>query len=215
MTQGVTPSLWVLITFGLGVYTGGNLILATVISVVLAGIGVPIVWGMLAGSMPRAGGEYIFNSRILHPILAMGESFTTVVVFTLWVTTLSPWVADPGLTTMASLLGWSGVSDFVATSWGTYLVASLTNLVAFLMVVFGVRWYGLFQKLFMFIGLAGLVVMGVVLLTVSKDSFVANWNSIAAQYGSLDYNSFIPAVAASAGQKPSRPPGTGLIRSVF
>jgi len=55
MNQGLTPSIWFVITFGLGVFLGGNLIIASVISVVLAGIGFPIVWGVLGGSMPRAG----------------------------------------------------------------------------------------------------------------------------------------------------------------
>ncbi len=200
MTQGVTPSLWVFISLGLGVYMGGNLLLATLISVVLAGIGIPIVWGMLSGSMPRAGGEYIYNSRILHPLLGMAESFTTVIVFLLWIALLAPWVADPGLTTMASLLGWQGIADFVATSWGVYVVATVTNIIAFLFVVFGVKWYAIFQKIFMAVGLIGLVVMGIVLLTVNKATFVQNWNELAGQYDSLRYEAFIPAVAKAAGQ---------------
>lgn len=200
MTQGVTPSLWVFISLGLGVYMGGNLLLATLISVVLAGIGIPIVWGMLAGSMPRAGGEYIYNSRILHPLLGMAESFTTVIVFLLWIALLAPWVADPGLTTMASLLGWQGVADFVSTSSGVYVVATVTNIVALLFVVFGVKWYAIFQKIFMSIGLIGLVVMGIVLLSVSKDTYIDNWNALAAQYDSLPWDAVVPAVATAAGE---------------
>ena len=63
MNQGITPSIWLIFTLGLGTFLGGNLVLAAVISLIMAGIGFPIVWGVLGGSMPRSGGEYIYNSR--------------------------------------------------------------------------------------------------------------------------------------------------------
>ena len=61
MNQGLTPSIWVMVSLGLSVFMGGNLIIATIMSVVLAGIGFPLVWGILGGSMPRSGGEYVYN----------------------------------------------------------------------------------------------------------------------------------------------------------
>ena len=66
MNQGLTPSIWVMISLGLGVYLGGNSIIATVLSVVLAGIGFPLVRGFWAARCPVRGGEYIYNSRD-HP----------------------------------------------------------------------------------------------------------------------------------------------------
>ena len=76
-----SPSIWVMTSLGVGVYLGGNLIWATIISMILAGIGFPIVWGVLGGSMPRSGGEYIYNSRIIHPIVGIGESFGNAFVY--------------------------------------------------------------------------------------------------------------------------------------
>jgi hypothetical protein len=65
MNQGLTPtSMWVMISLGLGVYTGGNLIITTLLSAFLCGIGFSLVRGILGGSMPRSGGEYIF---FCHP----------------------------------------------------------------------------------------------------------------------------------------------------
>ena len=61
MNQGLTPSIWVVVSLGVGTFLGANLIIATIISVVFAGIGFPLVWGILGGSMPRSGGEYIYN----------------------------------------------------------------------------------------------------------------------------------------------------------
>jgi hypothetical protein len=39
MNQGITVSMWVMISMGLSVYTGGNLILATLLSALFCGIG--------------------------------------------------------------------------------------------------------------------------------------------------------------------------------
>ena len=69
MNQGITPSIWTMTTWGLGTYLTGNMVWATLISLALVGFGYPLVWGILSGSMPRSGGEYIYNSRIIHPIV--------------------------------------------------------------------------------------------------------------------------------------------------
>ena len=107
MNQGLTPSIWVMTSLGVGVYLGGNLIWATIISMVLAGIGFPIVWGVLGGSMPRSGGEYIYNSRIIHPIVGIGESFGNAFVWIMWIYVLAPWTADPGMVMMSQFMGWT------------------------------------------------------------------------------------------------------------
>ena len=57
MNQGLTPSMWVMISLGLGVYTGGNLIIATLLSVLLCGISFPLVWGILGAACPAAAGS--------------------------------------------------------------------------------------------------------------------------------------------------------------
>ena len=75
MNQGLTPSMWVMISLGLGVYTRWQPDHCTLLSALLCGIGFSLVWGILGGSMPRSGGEYIYNSRIIHPIVGIAEIF--------------------------------------------------------------------------------------------------------------------------------------------
>jgi hypothetical protein len=49
MNQGITPSIWTMITWGLGAHLTGNLLWASLISLVLVGFGVSLVtWGALA-----------------------------------------------------------------------------------------------------------------------------------------------------------------------
>ena len=200
MNQGLTPSMWVMISLGLGVYTGGNLIIATLLSALLCGIGFSLVWGILGGSMPRSGGEYIYNSRIIHPLIGIAESFGNAFVWIMWIYILAPWTVDPGLTMLFQFLGRPDISDTLTSTINTpfgpfylwfFVIATLVNFIAFLFVVFGIKIFARVQKVIMVLGIAGCVVILVVFSLTTHDTFVKAWNSLAVQYGSLDYNSFL------------------------
>ena len=199
MNQGLTPSIWVMTSLGVGVYLGGNLIWATIISMILAGIGFPLVWGVLGGSMPRSGGEYIYNSRIIHPIVGIGESFGNAFVWIMWIYVLAPWTADPGMVMMAQFMGWQGLADFATNVWGMFVIASVANIMAFTFVVFGIKWFARIQKVVMLIGIGGCMVLLAAICFYNKADFVAGWNSIAQQYGSVDYAGFLAAAQVEAG----------------
>jgi amino acid transporter len=194
MNQGLTPSIVVLTSLGVGVYTGGNLIIAILLSVVLAGIGMPIVWGVLGGSMPRSGGEYIYNSRIIHPIIGIAESFGNAFVWIMWIYVLAPWIADPGCAMIAQFTGWTGLADFATGTWGMFTIATIANIISFLFVVFGIKIFARAQKVVMAVGIGGCVVLCVVLSLYGKQDFTNAWNAVAAQYDSLDYNAFLAGV---------------------
>jgi amino acid transporter len=201
MNQGLTPSIWFAITFGLGVFIGGNLIIAALISFVLAGFGFPVVWGILGGSMPRSGGEYIYNSRIVHPIFGIAQSFGDAMIWLMWIYVLTPLAVDPGLTMTFNYLGWTGAAEWVVSSaWITFALATLFNIVGFLFVVFGIRIFALTQKIVMFFGIGGAIVIGVVLTFTSRASFVAKWDAAAAASGSPSYQGFVARVGVEAGQ---------------
>jgi APA family basic amino acid/polyamine antiporter len=199
MNQGLTPSIVVLTSLGVGVYTGGNMIIAVLLSVLLAGIGMPIVWGVLGGSMPRSGGEYIYNSRIIHPIIGIAESFGNAFVWIMWIYVLAPWVADPGFTMLASFTGAQGLADWATQPYATFILATIANIIAFLFVVFGIKIFARAQKVVMAIGIGGCIILTVVLSIYGGD-FAKAWNEVAAQYNSLDYNSFVTGVEKLAGE---------------
>jgi APA family basic amino acid/polyamine antiporter len=191
MNQGLTPSMWVMISFGLGVYTGGNLIIATLLSALLCGIGFSLVWGILGGSMPRSGGEYIYNSRIIHPIIGIAESFGNAFVWIMWIFVLAPWTIDPGLVMMFQFLGLESAAELVQTPTAVFLISSVVSIIALLFVVFGMKVFATVQKVIMFLGVLGCVIILLVFTFTTHDQFVQAWNNLAAQYGSLDYQGFL------------------------
>ncbi len=197
MNQGLTPSMWVMISLGLSVYTGGNLIIATLLSAFLCGIGFSLVWGILGGSMPRSGGEYIYNSRIISPLIGIAESFGNAFVWIMWIYVLAPWTIDPGLVMVFQFLGMPGVADFFASTLGLFLGATVVNILGLLFLVFGIKFFARVQKVVMALGLLGAVVILLVFTFTSRDGFIQAWNNLAAQYGSLDYNGFLEATRAA------------------
>jgi basic amino acid/polyamine antiporter, APA family len=191
MNIGLAPSMFFMISVGLLIYPGGNLVIAAILGFLLGGISFPLVWGILGGSMPRSGGEYVYNSRIISPIVAVAESFGNAWAWILWITTLAPYVVNPGLTMLFGWLGLGYLNDSITSFWGLFGISSLINVLAFLLLAFGMKLYAKIQRFAMAIGLLGVVVCLLILTFSSHAAFVNSWNSLAAQYGSLDYNSFL------------------------
>lgn len=197
MNQGLTVSMWVMISMGLSVYTGGNLVIATILSMIFCGIGFPLVWGILGGSMPRSGGEYIYNSRIISPLIGIAESFGNAFVWIMWIFILAPWTVDPGLVMLFQFLNMPAAAEFCTQPIALFLISTLVNLIALLFLIFGMKVFAVAQKIVMGLGILGGLVILLLLTFTSHDAFVVAWNGVAAQYGSLNYDAFL-ASAKSA-----------------
>ena len=192
MNNAVPVSVW----FILGAYSwlpGANLTLACFITLFFVCFGFSMVWGILGGSMPRSGGSYVYNSRIIHPVIGLGVSFCNGgFVMLAWIWVLAPWIGEVGLPIMAGCLGFQSSSvDYFTSGFGLYIVSTIVNLSAFLVCLLGMRAYFTIQKVFVTWGLAGAFIAGVIITATSHEGFVALWNSEAAKLGSLDFNAVI------------------------
>jgi len=181
MNQGLTPSMWVMISLGLSVYTGGNLIIATILSTILCGVGFSLVWGILGGSMPRSGGEYIYNSRILSPLVGIAESFGNAFVWIMWIYVLAPWTVDPGLVMLFQFLGRPEIADKLTQPGALFLFASLVNLVSLFFLIFGIKVFATIQKVVMVLGIGGCAVILLVFTFTTAGGFRSAWDNMAAQ----------------------------------
>jgi APA family basic amino acid/polyamine antiporter len=196
MNQGLTVSMWVMISLGLSVYTGGNLIIATILSAILCGVGFSLVWGILGGSMPRSGGEYIYNSRIISPLIGIAESFGNAFVWVMWIWVLAPWTVT-GLQWMFQFLNMPAAADFCGQPIAMFLISSFVSLIALLFLIFGMKVYAVAQKVVMGLAMVGGLVILLLFTFSSRDTFVLAWNNVATQYGSLDYNTFLVQAKAA------------------
>ena len=115
-----------------------------------------IVYAGLISAMPRAGGDYVWMSRIFHS--AVGFIIAAVGWwFILWLWT--PIYADMGVQTTVKpifrILGWHSAADWLSSRTGIFVSALVVIAIASILVAIGMKAYAKFQVWAMWIGLAG------------------------------------------------------------
>ena len=179
----------------------GQLLLAVLITGVLTTFLV-VTYAQLVSAMPRAGGDYAWQSRILGG----GAGFVLAITgwwFTLWLWT--PIYANilvvQFFAPFAYTLGWTGVATFFGSATGVFVSCLIVLAFVSLVITMGMETYAKIQKFCFWLGLAGLVVMAGLLLFSSHDAFVKAFNTEAASLfgASGDAYSKTLAVGAKAG----------------
>ncbi len=203
MNNAIPVSIWFVLG-GFAWLPGANLTIASLITLVLVVFGFAFTWGILGGSMPRSGGSYVYNSRIIHPAIGLAVSLANAgMVMLAWIWVLAPWIGETGLPIMAGALEIN--PDVVAgftEGWGLYLVATIVNVTAFLAMLAGMKTYFKIQKAFVAWSLIGAAIAGIIIIFTSHDTFVSVWNRYAAQFNSLDWNATLGAASDAMGGIP-------------
>ena len=121
----------------------------------MCGLCAPVVWGILGASMPRSGGEYIYNSRIINPVIAMGASFANVIAVTYWNIFIATWIANPALAILGEYMGWPGLTNFANSKGGMVVCTTACFVLSFLAVAFGMSVFRRIQRPLVAIGIGG------------------------------------------------------------
>src|SRR3990170_7479154 len=112
---GATLAIGVL--WALSAFPGSDPVWATIIAVVL-NVPVLIMMALLASSMPRTGGDYVWVSRILAPPLATISNFaaalSAMIGATFWARFFPVFALGPVLTSLGAMLNIQTLTD-----WGT------------------------------------------------------------------------------------------------
>ena len=119
-----------------GFYQGSN---AWVAFLIAACLGLPgaFLYAMLAQIMPRTGGDYVFNSRSLHPVAGFAASvsycFWLAVVYGVYTTYIAAYGIGAFSRVMAGYTGssgWLSFGDWFSTEWGLFLTGSAAVLLS-------------------------------------------------------------------------------------
>jgi amino acid transporter len=217
MNNTLGVGIWTMASWGLFISPQGNMLLGSILASLMCIFGIAFVWGFLGGSMPRSGGDYIANSRIIHPAVGIAMSMTNAgFVMTFWIATLAPFCADPGMTSLlASLNADQGMIDWCASAEGIVVIGSLVNIWGFFIVIFGLKIYNMNQRVIMLLAFFTLIVTGIILTTSSHTDFVTAYDEQALADGSMSYDETIAAVRADGvdltdGAKPGWDLGASL-----
>jgi APA family basic amino acid/polyamine antiporter len=193
-----------LITLGLFIfsycyYLQGSLISGVVIGAVFTIFEV-IVYASLISAMPRAGGDYVWQSRIL------GRWIGFILAVTGWWFILWLWTPLYGqmLTyeVYTPLLAIAGFKDaalwFTTTSQGQFVGMLSVCLIVFIYIAVGMKWYARVQKFCFWGGLVGLAIVFGLLLFSNHETFVANYNAMAPNFGATGGDVYSATMQAGA-----------------
>src|SRR4028118_1638916 len=152
-------------------------------AIILAGLYLifqAITYAALIAVMPRAGGDYVWMSRIL------GGGIGFVLAVTGWWFILWHWVpiyADilikEVFVPLAAILGFDGAVAFLGQPAGVFTSSVIVAFMASALISLGMRSYARVQKFCFYGGLAGLAIMLVILLVSSRADFVSAFHPAA------------------------------------
>jgi APA family basic amino acid/polyamine antiporter len=133
------------IFFAMATFPRCNLLLAIVIALVL-GVFVWVTFALVSATLPRVGGDYLYGSRLLHPIIGMGSNLATYVGSVLAAGTAAFFVASvavgPAMTIIGVVTGntwWVTAGTNVSTGWPAFAIAGGTLAVLSLLSLTGTK----------------------------------------------------------------------------
>src|SRR5438874_8129253 len=158
-----------------------------------------LTYAQLVSAMPRAGGDYAWQSRILGG----GLGFVLAITgwwFTLWLWT--PIYANilvvQFFTPLAYTLCWTGLATFFSSQVGVFVSCLVVLAFVSLVITMGMEAYAKIQRVCFWLGMAGLVVMIGLLLFGTHDGFVSAFNREAASLFGASGDAYQKTLAVGA-----------------
>jgi APA family basic amino acid/polyamine antiporter len=189
--------------FGLVLFPGSNIYIVGVVAPVL-GFFVWATFALLTAALPRLGGDYTFNSRILTPTLGLignvAEAVSATLGAGLWAYFFSTQALSPAFSVIGAvthshtLLDW-GSSFSPAHKTVCFIVAAAALALTSVLAARGTKVVTRAMTVLFFIAVFGLLVSTLALLFTSHASFVSHVNAVG---GSGSY-------AHTAAQAPKAP----------
>ena len=192
---------------------------ALIAAIILSGLFIVfevLVYASMIAVMPRAGGDYVWQTRVF------GGGVGFVLAATGWWFILWHWVpiyaqilSIEVLQPLLTILGFTGTSAFHADWWpysttngtGIFVASLLTAGIATGVVAMGMRTYARVQKWCFYGGMLGLVIMLGIFLTHSKSDFITAYNTSAHNLYGVKGDAYHGLVSASDKAGTSTYPG--------
>ncbi len=183
-------------------------------AVILSGVFVTflvITYSGLISAMPRAGGDYVWQSRVL------GGSVAFVLAVTGWWFILWHWapiyaniLSVEFLQPLFAVLKWHGAVTWLATKNGIFITSLGTIVLAGFLVSLGMEGYAKVQRFSFYVGMVGLAVMFLIMLIGSRSGFQSAFNQESANLFGLKGNVYAQTIKLAADKNGYTAPNLSL-----
>jgi amino acid transporter len=181
---------------------GGSVFWGVVITTLFVLLEV-VVYAGLISAMPRAGGDYVWQSRVFHSSVGfvLGATGWWFILW-LWIPIYAALCVNSFINPVLRIVGAGGSANWLLTHNGVFVASLATIALATYLVAIGMKAYATFQKWALWIGLAGIAVAGVILLFTSKAGFISAFNRESLHlYGA--HNAYAATIKNSGAGMPS------------
>jgi APA family basic amino acid/polyamine antiporter len=195
-----------LIMLGPAFYPGINMAWSSIICTLLL-IPLSLVFGYLASTMPRSGGDYVYVSRVLGPAWGMMSNFNNTIWWFFYGGVPSAFLARYGLApffrTMGIFTGNTGLIDvgnWFASPVGMFIFGAL--LISLLVYIFsiGMRLFFRVQNVLIIFAIISTVLSALVFLGKNQADVMAAFNAFLGPLsGKPDAAAYVMSAAAEAG----------------
>lgn len=188
-------------------HPNGSLVWAAI----LTGIGMvfaSVVYALLLASMPRSGGDYVFQSRLLSGAVAFTTTFAAyVVINALWIG-IAGWffsniMLAPFLTVLSvywDMPSLSSAADWLITPMGLFTCSITVAVWCVALCSVPFKWYARVQRVFFWVGCAAVGGLLIYIAAFSHESFVASFNDVmSSRFGAENAYETVLANANKAG----------------
>ncbi len=187
--SAVGPALVYMIV-GTTLFPGADVILPCLIATILS-LFIAATYAQLAAALPRSGGDYVFNSRILHPAIGFGMNFS----LTLWAWFIAGFyvffVASSGVSPALVIIGYLTQSETLVNlgvaAGGPlvgFVIGTIVNVVFGTLILIGTRKVFRVLRVIFTLSLVGLIASIGLLAFSSLPTFMAKFNEFAAPWSS-------------------------------
>jgi len=192
--------------WGAWLFPGGDMVGSVTLGMILC-IFNGLAYGLMAAAMPRSGGDYVWVSHVINPLLGFMISWAFVLNVSFAIGMYAGMTSSYGVSAtfviLGTLLNNSGMTEFgstAATPNGIYAIGTFAIWISVVIFIFGakaIKWFliGMFIP-----SILGIVAALVVFLGTSHETFVSQFNTLMASYtNSPDSYNLILDTAREAG----------------
>lgn len=174
-----------------GFYAGADIFQSMLIAAVLA-LPMALVYAFFSAAIPRSGGDYVYISRTLHPLLGFVASWNWVFWMTVYIGVPAAYFAQYGLSGMFRMLGVATSSQGLIDLGNSFVNADVTLIAGTLLIglfavifALGTRLYFRLQNVVFLIGMVGIALAIALAFLGNSAEFAGHFDAYVASAGGI------------------------------